>query len=92
MFTALQALAENTRSLLEQGGVMSVLITCLLIAAWVLIVAVLLGAFAHSSKTKRIVLATIAGIALVCMLALAEFSLFAFGAMLGGDSTEEQPV
>ncbi len=91
MLSALTPLAENIRSLVVQGGAVSILAICGFVVAWVLILAVLLGACVRAVQQKSRGQLVFVCLVLACMMLAAEVSVFAVGAMLGGGNTEEQP-
>lgn len=90
MFSALTSTAENIRSLVAQGGMLSVLVIFGLVVAWIVIVATLLGACARAVHRKSRGQLILACVVLVCMFLMAEVSVFAVGAMLGDGNTEEK--
>jgi hypothetical protein len=91
MLSAFSAFAGKLHDLLAQGGMVALLLVCAVVVLWFFLVAVLLSGFAHGVKLKRWLTAILAGTGLIFVLALAEFSMFSFGADLGGSMSFERP-
>ncbi len=90
MFSALQSAAGWIQDTVMHGGWVAALIVCVLIVVWLVIVAMLLLGYARGVQMKRSSLALLTAIALVIMLAIAEYSMFTFGADLGNTMSHQR--
>ncbi len=91
MSTMLSFMNGLFHALVVRGGVLAVFAICAVIGVWFALVTMLISSLVQGLKFRRWLAATAAGVGLVLMMTIAEFSVFTLGADLASQMTSEQP-